>query len=252
MRYAIITLFLITSVALFLKYTKPYYDETKILKEEKAVLEEALGNSRELQGLRNDLLEQYSGVSQDDIEKLNKLLPSEARSDDIIVLFEDRTKARGLLLKRIDVQKNIRAEDPNAAMGTPLPPYSVADISFSLSGSYESFLALLADFEKSLQLIDVKNISFSSTESGVYEFSVKAVMYAMSSGASAVVIREREGEEAGEILTMLTKLKNIRIDTEFFKNEAFVSLTEFFPVLEIPKDYGRPNPFRRFESEAAR
>ena len=252
MRYGIITLFLITAVALFLKYTKPYYDEIKFLKEEKASLSEALNNSRELQVLRDDLLAQYNGISQSDVDRLNKILPSKVRSDDIIVLFEDRARARGFLLKRIDVREmTVKAEDPNAALGTPLLPYGVIDISFSASGSYASFLALLADFEKSLQLVDVKSISFSAAESDVYEFSVNAAMYALSPDASTAVIREKEGDESGEILAALAKLRSIKIDTEFFKNEVFGSLTGFFPEIEIPADYGRPNPFRRSESETA-
>lgn len=253
MRYGIITLFLITAVALFLKYTKPYYDEIKFLKEEKASLSEALINSRELQSLRDDLLAQYNGISQGDVDRLNKILPSKVRSDDIIVLFEDRAKAHGFLLKRIDVREAAaRTTDPNAPLGAPLPPYNVIDISFSASGSYVSFLSLLADFEKSLQLIDVNNISFSAAESDVYEFSVNAAMYVLFSDVpTAAVVREREGDESAEIVAALAKLKSIKIDTEFFKNEIFSSLTGFFSEIAIPTDYGRPNPFKRFEAGGA-
>lgn len=249
MRYGITILFLVLAVALFFKYTKPYYDETKLLKTDRDTLEEALGYSRELQTLRDDLLGQYNSISQEDIERLNKMLPSKIRSDDIMVLLEDRTKARGLLLKRIDVREAENAADPNAALGTPLPLYNNIEISLSMSGSYSSFLSLLEDLEKSLQLIDVTSITFSAARSSVYEFSVNAVMHALPTSASTVVLREREGQEAEEIVAALSKLKVIRIDAEFFKSEIFASLTEFFPVIEIPKDYGRFNPFLPYEEK---
>jgi len=244
-RFAVIILFLATAVVLFLTQTNPSFNETKSLKLEKQSFDEALQYSRELQALRDDLLGRYNAVSREDIERLAGILPSEASSGELIIMLEDRVKSRGLLLKKIDVNEKRLVQDPSAPIGVPPLPFRTIDLSLSISGPYDSFLAFLEDLEKSLRVIDVDQIDFAGGTGGTIEFKVSARTYAAISllADSNIVASGAKGQEAREILTMLARLKAVKIDSDFFQGDIFKSLQEFAPIVASPTDYGRPNPF---------
>ena len=51
------------------------------------------------------------------------------------------------------------------------------NISISVSGSYKNFISFLRRIEKSLRLIDVSGLSFSTGKDDFYDFSLEAVSY---------------------------------------------------------------------------
>lgn len=239
---------------------QPYFGDIGALKIKKQEYDEALANSRELQTLKDKLLSQYNEISQNDIEKLRKLLPSYIHPEDPVILaimIDNIVKTRGLLLKNIDIGAVRESDNNTVVLGDPALPYKTVDLSFSVAGPYPTLLTLLADLEKSLELIDVKAIGFSSAApTDIYEFSIGAKTYVTTSAsifAPAFVSAEAgtagEGTEKGinEILAMLMKIRSIKIDSDFFESDVFKSLVDFVPILEMPKEYGRPNPFAPLE-----
>ncbi len=237
-------LFLITAVVLVWRMTIPYWNDIKTLSADKAVFDDALANSRELQSIRDDLLSKYNTISQSNIGWLNKMLPSQFDPDTVIVMLENRIKAHGLLLKRVNVKEAEEAKNlSTAALGIPPPPYKTITFSASVSGPYSSFLAFLSDLEKSLRLIDVGSISFSSASTDVYEFNIEAKTYYAPVSSSVEFSSEGQENGAREISSMLTTLKNIEIDLDFFNNDIFQGFLEFFTAIETPSQHGRANPF---------
>lgn len=244
-------LFLITAVTLFFLQTKSYFGDINVLRAEKQKYEEVLANSRELQSLRDELLSRYNAIPQEDINKLNKILPFKADTGSLIVMIENRVKAHGLLLKRIDVGegKQSTTADPSAILGVPPPLYKSMNLSFSISGPYASVLALFKDLEKSLRLIDINIIGFSSAPLDTYEFNITAKTYVASSIPDQIS-EGKEKEDIQQILDMLNRLRNIKIDSEFFNSDIFKSFIDFTPTLVPPTEYGRLNPFAPLEEEA--
>lgn len=49
--------------------------------------------------------------------------------------------------------------------------------------------------------------------------------------------------EGGEFLMVINKMGNIRLNTEFLKSEKFLRLKDLAPVIEVPENPGRNNPF---------
>jgi len=253
-RYIIILLFLTMAVVIFFTGTQPYYDQVKALQTNNQTLQEALVNSRELQTIRDDLLSKYNAISQDDIGRLNKMLPLKLDSGTLVTILESRVKNYGLLLKRVDVKEYKTAVDSLAVAGSPALPYKIVDLTLMVSGPYTSFLQFLPDLERSLRVLDVQTLNFSvnssniGLSSNIIEFNLSARAYAVVPPAVIEAINSEETTmEAKGILEMLTKLKDIKIDADFFKNEVFKSFVDFAPSLEMPKDYGRPNPFSSLE-----
>lgn len=251
-RFVIIILFLTISVFIFFTQTSPYFDEVKILKNEKQSLDEALQYSRELQTLRNDFLEKYNAISREDIGRLNKIIPSEISSGEMITILEDRVKTRGLLLKKIDVSEQKTAQgslqDLSVPIGAPPPPFRTINLSLYISGFYDAFLLFLEDLESSLRVIDIDQINFSSGMSDIMEFKITAHTYVAFpvEAVSGFVSGTEQNRGIREILAMLAQLKAIKIDSDLFQGGVFKSLQEFAPIITIPSpsDYGRPNPFR--------
>lgn len=248
MRVIISFLFLATAVVLFFVKTQPYLNDIKTLQLEKQEYGDALASSRELQTLRDKLLSQYNAISQDDRDRLNKLLPLQIDSSNLIVMFEEIVKAHGLLLKKVDVKESKQqSANSSVVLGAVSSPYKTINLTISVSGPYASILALFSDLDKSLRLVDVENISFSAATTDTYEFSITARTYsAPMADASLAAVNVGENENTRDVLSMLAKLKKIEIDLDFFNNEIFKNLVDFTCTLELPKEYGRTNPFAPF------
>lgn len=236
-------LFLITAVALFFVKTQPYFGDISSLKVDRQKYEEALASSREVQTLKDALLSQYNAIPQTDIERLNKLLPSSLDSGGLIAMVENRALTRGLLLKNIDVDEEPQLTDSSLVLGTPALPYKTVNLSFSVSGRYASALAFFADLGQSLRLVDMNTIRFASGPVDSYQFNVTAKTYYAVSSASGSAAAAAAAEGDQEILAMLAKLQSVKIDSEFFASDIFKSLVDFVPILELPQEYGRSNPF---------
>ena len=50
-----------------------------------------------------------------------------------------------------------------------------------------------------------------------------------------------------EFIYLVNKIRDIRIDIDFFNSAQFKKLKDFEPVFEYPKDVGRKDPFASFE-----
>ena len=50
-------------------------------------------------------------------------------------------------------------------------------LGFSVSGSYENLQAFLADLAKSLRLVDVTSVTFSSNDRNVYDYNIELQTY---------------------------------------------------------------------------
>ncbi len=244
LRFFLILLFLITAVVIFFTQTRPYYTDIQALISERNDYQTALADSRELQSLRDQLLSQYNTIPQKDFDNIGKMLPASVDSGNIIIMLEDRAKENGLLLKKIDVKESKETTSDSAfALGAPPAPYKTVELSFSISGTYNSVLSFFKDLEKNIRLIDVSSISFSSSLSDIYEFNVIAKTYFVPVSVATAADNTKSNQGAEEILNMLTKLRAIKIDTDFFNGDIYKSLVDFLPVIEMPKDYGKANPF---------
>lgn len=201
-----------------------------------------MANSRQLQAIRDDLLSKYNTISQENLGRLEKILPSSFDPAAIITMLEDRSASRGMFLKRIDAKETDKQDSTTASLGIPPPPYKTISLVFSASGPYSSFIGLISDLEKSLRLVDIQSVAFSSAATEVYEFNVEAKTY-YASPLSKVSISQGGAIDAREISNLLSKLQSTKIDLDFFKGGVFQSLLEFAPAIQMPAQRGRPNPF---------
>src|SRR3989344_4468631 len=77
MRLLVTIILIISAGIVFVFPTRNILDSTKPLDGERAALEEALGNAKNIRAERDKLQERYNSFKTEDIEKLHKLLPSQ-------------------------------------------------------------------------------------------------------------------------------------------------------------------------------
>ena len=160
-------------MGLFFSYVNPRYQEIKGLQAQVAAYDNALNNAKQLEEAKSQLLATYNEIPQDSIEKLNKLLPDNVDNIRLILEIESIGAKYGMGIK--DVQFNADATKKNQT-ASPIEAstdqtqlenkdYGIFDMSFSSDGTYPNFVLFMKDLEKSLRIVDVKGVDFSSSDS---------------------------------------------------------------------------------------
>ncbi len=188
MRFILPIILIMASLGLFLVYVNPTYVVVRDLREQESSFNEALDNSKRLQAVRDSLVTKYNGFSPTSLDRLRKLLPNNVDNIKLVLGINRVAEQYGMQLKNIkyDVSKT---EAPTAnqfvaqAPVGPVKDYGEFDLEFSIEGPYGNFVSFLSSLEKSLRIVDVNSISFSSTETfgpgGVpvdkykYDFKIK-------------------------------------------------------------------------------
>lgn len=240
----IVFVFLLAAILIFGLWTMPLVGKIKDLRSQKSEVEGVLANSRQIQNRRDELIEKYNGIGAADLARLKKLLPAQTNDGGLIVQFDNLAKNRGLILKSLAITEKEESKNkaPSFAAAETTQKeqetvYQEAELNFKVAGFYQNLTAFLEDLEKSLRVMDVDSIAFSSGDKDVYEFNIKARTYVLPAA-------EKSGINAGDLLAIFGLLKETEIDESFFQNPAFSSLEDFSSELKIAEiQSGRPNPF---------
>ncbi len=167
-------IFLATAVAVFFTWTKPYFEETKTLESQKVSLEEILNNSRQIQELRDNLLTQYNDIPQDNLDRLNKMLPDHPDSIKFIIELSNVLNNNGMSLKNINVNDTKTEEKFDFGQEQP---FETMEFTLKTTGSYNSFYSFLKDLEKDLRVVNIDSLNFVSSQTDSYEFNITGLAY---------------------------------------------------------------------------
>lgn len=119
-----------------------------------AQYDETLSQANDLYGQAETLRGQYSRISNDQKTKMAIMVPDSI--DKVRLLSE---------VHSIAVQSGLTFNELSYSDGTALPNgRGSAGISFSVKTSYPQFKALMDNFEKSLRLFSIQNVSFATGE----------------------------------------------------------------------------------------
>lgn len=242
MTKTILTVILVlASLALVFWVDRPLWAELAQVRSEAKEVSGALGALKDLETLRENILQIYDSIPPSKLARLAELLPAKSDVGSMLINLEKLTKDRGLRLRRVDFSKNETALTQAAqaqaarslAIGKEEKDFAPITYTFNVSATYENFRSLLSALEKNLRVIDVSDIAFSGG-GGLLEFTIKAKSYSQLPAPQAM---------AASSLELVERLKKLSIDTSFFEDETFLNLESSpKPSLEgIQK--GRPNPF---------
>ncbi|MBK5215275.1 MAG: hypothetical protein JJE53_00480 [Candidatus Pacebacteria bacterium] len=185
--------FIIISIALFFVFTDPMYGDIRRLNTEVNTYNTALSNSTELQKTRDDLIEIYKNVKNEDKANLEHFLPTTIGNIQLILEIEKIASLHGMPIKDIkfetkSLEEGIVNKD-NVVVAEKDPkdylPYGVFPMEFVIEGRYDDFVDFLKDLELNLRLVDVKSISFlvpsagagETTNPNIYSYTLKIEIY---------------------------------------------------------------------------
>lgn len=187
-----LSLILIAGI-LFFAVVNPMRAEVAKLQSDVLIYNTALDNSTELQKTRDDLVDVYKNIKQEDKDRLSHLLPNTVNNIRFILEIEQIANLHSMPIENIKFQaQESIPEAPKGTNGTVITsnnpmqslPYGVFPVEFTTTGSYEAFGQFLQDIERNLRLVNVKSVSFTTptqqqavTDPNTYTYLLKVETY---------------------------------------------------------------------------
>lgn len=178
---------ILTSLGIFFGYVDPNYKGTssvvdgdmttygvKQLQEEYKKYNDTVANSTKVVRDRDVLLAKNNSITEANKARLVKMLPDNIDNVKLILEISDIAEKRNISLRSISVGTVAKTSD---GIGADSTPYGTLNLKVSVNTSYENFLLFLKDLENNLRLIDIVDITFSSTDIGFYDFNISLNTY---------------------------------------------------------------------------
>ena len=171
------------AVVTFIKVIDPQYKEAKLIRATIGEYDKALIASNDVKTKKNKLDDDYKRILLIDggkaLPKMRKMIPQRIETIKFILDMSDMARQRGLPLKNLQISGGgTIGKDKVVAIPRP-QAYKSNTFSFSISTSYEKFLFFLQDLERNLQIMDITSITFMSSDSSIYDFSISGNVYSL-------------------------------------------------------------------------
>ncbi|MFA4975285.1 MAG: hypothetical protein WC839_02860 [Candidatus Paceibacterota bacterium] len=194
-KFILPTILIGIAVALFFTFTKPLYETISLEREQETSYNEALVNSKALESERDKLTQKYNSFNEEDLIRLQKLLPDNIDNIRLILEIEKIASPYGMVLKNVKydtIDKNTSTtqtiQTTNTTKGIKSSSgkdYGMWNLEFSTQGTYNSFLNLIKDLENNLRIVDISSIQFflntkiglTSTLPDTYTYNFKIKTY---------------------------------------------------------------------------
>ncbi len=178
MRSLMPILLISVSLALFYVFIDPRLEAVRDLVEEENQYQEAIAKAEELMVVRDQLLSQYNSIPDGDLDRLERIVPDSVNFVKLVADIDSVAGRYGIAPRGIEV-KEVLDESLGIGDTASLTPYLSSTITFSFVSSYENLVNFLTDLEKSLQMIDIKSITFSTEgeDSDLHNFNVSFDTY---------------------------------------------------------------------------
>ena len=167
---------LLLSLGLFYTFTKVEYKKVQDLHVVASQYQDVLANVSDIVRLRDNLLIAYEEFPQEDIDRIDKVLPENVDTVKLALELDSIAGRHNIAITEVRM-----GGDVNQSTEIILPentlPYEKVEVSFKFVSNYTNLKSLLADMEKSLRLMEVKSLSFMVEDNGLYEHSVVIETY---------------------------------------------------------------------------
>ena len=174
----LISLFLIAGAGvIFFTESKNYFSEIKRLRKQISSYNETINTAKKVKISIDKILGEYNAISQENADRINKMVPSGAESMKLVVQIDDMMRKNGLNLASIDSKEVAGKKSDSGAQKNEDKTAESISLSIKAQGPYESFRSFIEELEKSLRLIDINSVKISPAGQNNYSFSIEAVSY---------------------------------------------------------------------------
>ena len=163
---------------IFFKFADPVLKEIDGLRVQQDKLNAGLDNAKKLREVQQGLLDTYNSFDPVDIDKLNKMLPDNVDNVRLIIDINNIAKPNNMTIRNIQIKEEDSKSGSDLIQGgnETMKKGSVI-LGFSVTGPYNNFLTFMSDLAKSLRIVDVTSVSFSSDDKDLSTYSVEIQTY---------------------------------------------------------------------------
>ncbi|HVW82485.1 MAG TPA: hypothetical protein VHC68_00860 [Candidatus Paceibacterota bacterium] len=171
---------LAAAAGIFFGYVSPQYEgPIAAAKSTIAADNQALAAAAAYTAKENQLAAARDQIAPDDLARLTALLPTSVNNVQAILDLDNLAVRSGFPLAAINV---VSGGSAGTVQGiTEDQSVGSVDLSISGSGSYAVFRTFLAGVERSVRLLDVRTLSITSADSGIYSYSMTLRLYWLKS-----------------------------------------------------------------------
>ncbi len=180
------------AITVFFMYTNPAYSGTGgilDLQTQEASYNDALSNAKALQSVRDTLAEKYNALPPADLERLSKLLPDNVNNIRLLIDIKGVADKHNMQIQNVKFQTAQNPSPQNSvptnsnALAAESKDYGPFDLEFSTNGSYSDFVGFVSDIEKSLRIVDINTVDFSSADdkTSTYRYDLTVTTYWLKS-----------------------------------------------------------------------
>jgi len=181
------TILIVLAVGIYFTVTKEMMDQAKQVRLVNAQYSSAIYNAEQLIRVRDQVLEAYNNIREEDRQRLDKMIPNTVDNIRLIIDLNSVAARHGLVLRNIKAEtdsSNSNLSGPAAPAGPDSfaqnisnPTLGTVTVSFNTEAPYLSFISFLQDLEANLRIMDVSRLTLTAEDSGVYTYSVGLQTY---------------------------------------------------------------------------
>ncbi len=112
-------------------------------------------------------------------DRLEEILPDNVDNIHLIIDINNIAARHGLSLKNVQLGSVSDAASSRTASAVGASGDAIGSVSlgFTLSASYDDFLSFLQDLEHSLRVVDVEQIKFGASDTGLSDYTLSIRTY---------------------------------------------------------------------------
>jgi len=161
MRTILSIIMLLASVGGFILYIIPTYGEIKTVGQQKTEYLKVIQNARLLQDKRDQLLQKYNRFTLDDVERLERMLPTNPDNVKLILEIDALAQRQGITLQNVKIdQQDTANERGSRTTQNANPDIGKLSLQFTTTGPYPGYVQFIESLEKNLRLMNVQKSSF--------------------------------------------------------------------------------------------
>jgi Tfp pilus assembly protein PilO len=187
MNYILPLILILSSIGIFFGYVDPNYKGSgnlvdnnlstygiQQLKDELTKYDATIINSNNVVQNRKLLTDKNNKITEIEKANLTKAVPDNIDNVKLVLELSNIAATRNLSLKNISIGDG---SSSSGSIGPDNTPYGTLALKFSVNTTYDNFLNLLKDLEQNMRIIDITDVSFTSTDTGFYDFNISLNTY---------------------------------------------------------------------------
>jgi Tfp pilus assembly protein PilO len=177
---------IVLAIGVYFTYTSGQIAVINSIQAENNQYLSAITNAKKLIDLRDSVLKQYNAISDADKSRLDKIVPNNIDNIRLMIDISGIASRHGITASGITTSADTNASNSGSTQSASVPAnpaasynsgLSTVTVSFSVTTTYNNFIAFLQDIERSLRILDVTSITLSPSTNGTYTYGVTLDTY---------------------------------------------------------------------------